>query len=457
VKILVTHPGRQHSHRAALALESAGMLAAYWSGVPAAAAETPGLPAFLRRRLAGYAPIALPPDRLRSFLPTPMLRRAGDALLPHAAAARLDYLACRLFDRWAAAGLPRIAAADLPRIAAAGQLGSAASSQPVLAGTSRPPSGGGAAAVIACEISALSTFRAARRRGLVTILDAPSIHHAAQDRLHGTTDPPALHRRILRLKDAEIALADHVLTVSELARDTYLAAGVAPAKVHAVPLGADLALFTPSPGGTAGERPFVFLFCGAAIPRKGYDLLLAAFAEVAAAAPGARLRTAGPLAAGAPPLAAAVAARLSHAGPLPQAALVRELQAADCLVLPSRNDSYAMVVPEALACGLPVLVSDMVGAATLVTPGASGWIVPAGDGPALAPRGRARHASGLPRRRRGRHLACLLPAAHRPAAPPAGGVSHPMSLHAAAPSPTAPLAPLHRAGPGRASGERRGR
>src|SRR5262249_32477458 len=51
---------------------------------------------------------------------------------------------------------------------------------------------------------------------------------------------------------------------------------------------------------------------------------------------------------------------------------------------PSRNDSYAMVVPEALACGVPVLVSDMVGAKTLVTPGRDGWIVPAGDGEALA-------------------------------------------------------------------------
>jgi glycosyltransferase involved in cell wall biosynthesis len=45
-----------------------------------------------------------------------------------------------------------------------------------------------------------------------------------------------------------------------------------------------------------------------------------------------------------------------------------------------------MVVAEALACGLPVLVSDMVGAAELVTPGRNGWIVPAGDTTALAER-----------------------------------------------------------------------
>ena len=61
--------------------------------------------------------------------------------------------------------------------------------------------------------------------------DAPSIHHATQDRLHGTTDSPDLHRRIVAVKDAEIALADHVLTVSELARRTYLDAGVPPEKL----------------------------------------------------------------------------------------------------------------------------------------------------------------------------------------------------------------------------------
>ena len=161
MKVLITHPGRQHSHQAAVALEQAGMLAGYWSGVPAVAAQARRLPSWLRRRFERYAPVPLDPRRLRWFPATPALRRLGDALLPHGGAARVDLLACRLFDRWAAAGLRR-AAAD---------------------------------AVIACEISALATFRAARRLGIATILDAPSLHHDAQDRLHGTTDPPGLHRR----------------------------------------------------------------------------------------------------------------------------------------------------------------------------------------------------------------------------------------------------------------------
>ncbi len=370
MRVLVTHPGRQHSHQAALALEQAGMLAGYWSGVPALAAQARHLPAWARRRFDRYAPVPLDPRRARWFPATPALRRLGDALLPPAGAARLDLLACRLFDRWAAAGLARAAATTAATTA-------------------------NIDAVIACEISALATFRAARRLGIATILDAPSLHHATQDRLHGTTDPPDLHRRITRIKDREIALADQVLTVSDLARDTYLAAGVPAGQVHAVMLGADLELFTPRPaaGAPAGrggdsdsDDAFRFLFCGATIRRKGFDLLLAAFDRVAGAAPAARLRVVGPRGDAAGALAGRGDERIAVTGAVSQPALAEELRRADCLVLPSRNDSYGMVIAEALACGLPVLVSDMVGAKALVTPGSNGWIVPAGDAAALAER-----------------------------------------------------------------------
>jgi len=66
--------------------------------------------------------------------------------------------------------------------------------------------------------------------------------------------------------------------------------------------------------------------------------------------------------------------------------LATELRGADCLVLPSRNDSFGMVVAEALACGTPVIVSEMVGAKDLVEERVSGWIVPTEDADALAAR-----------------------------------------------------------------------
>ncbi|HEY4562229.1 MAG TPA: glycosyltransferase family 4 protein, partial [Thermoanaerobaculia bacterium] len=213
---------------------------------------------------------------------------------------------------------------------------------------------------------------------------APSIHHAAQDRLHGTTDSPRLHRRIVAIKDAEIALAGHILTVSELARQTYLEAGVPPEKVHAVPLGADLELFSPDGARRAGD--LVFLFSGATLHRKGFDLLLEAFDRVRAAHPAVRLRLVGPRGDAAPLLDRRGLEGIDVLGPMPQPALAAELRRADVLVLPSRNDSYGMVVAEALAAGTPVLVSEMVGAKDLVSERKTGWIVPVEDAAALAER-----------------------------------------------------------------------
>lgn len=352
--VLVTHPGRQHSHQAALALQKAGLLAGYWAGVPCLEEQRRFVPHAIWQRLIQYAPVPLDPQRVRWAPWVPGLRRLGDRLLPQDAARRADFAACRLFDRWVARRLPRAY--------------------------------GAISAVIACEISAETTFRAARERGMRTILDAPSIHWSAQDRLHGTLDAPRLHRRIIEVKEAEIALADHILTVSELARQTYLEAGVPAEKVHAIPLGADLSLFQPGGTGTADREGFVFLFAGATIHRKGFDLLLEAFSQVAAQVPDARLRLVGPRGDAAHLLERYPFAPIEAVGLTDQRGLAAEFRRADCLVLPSRNDSYAMVVTEALASGLPVIVSEMVGAKDLVREGRNGWIVPAGDAVPLAER-----------------------------------------------------------------------
>lgn len=58
---------------------------------------------------------------------------------------------------------------------------------------------------------------------------------------------------------------------------------------------------------------------------------------------------------------------------------------ADIVVLPSEAESWGLVVNEAMACGVPAVVSDSVGCGPdLVAPGATGATFPCGDVPALA-------------------------------------------------------------------------
>ena len=59
--------------------------------------------------------------------------------------------------------------------------------------------------------------------------------------------------------------------------------------------------------------------------------------------------------------------------------------AADVFVLPSRHDGWGLVVNEALGAGLPIVVSDRVGAGRdLVKDGENGFVFPSEDVDALA-------------------------------------------------------------------------
>jgi len=60
--------------------------------------------------------------------------------------------------------------------------------------------------------------------------------------------------------------------------------------------------------------------------------------------------------------------------------------ASDVLVLPG-CESWGLVVNEAMACGVPAVVSDAAGCAPdVIEEGGTGWVFPARDVPALAQR-----------------------------------------------------------------------
>jgi glycosyltransferase involved in cell wall biosynthesis len=77
--------------------------------------------------------------------------------------------------------------------------------------------------------------------------------------------------------------------------------------------------------------------------------------------------------------------RVRFLGFVNQSRLPEVYAASDLLVLPSEYDSWGLVVNEAMVCGLPVIVSDRVGAERdLVRPGETGEIYPVGNVAALS-------------------------------------------------------------------------
>ena len=62
----------------------------------------------------------------------------------------------------------------------------------------------------------------------------------------------------------------------------------------------------------------------------------------------------------------------------------KEIEMARALVLPSFAEGLPVVIMEAMALGRPVVSTTVAGIPELVTPGETGWLVPAGDVAALA-------------------------------------------------------------------------
>ena len=71
-------------------------------------------------------------------------------------------------------------------------------------------------------------------------------------------------------------------------------------------------------------------------------------------------------------------------GAVPQAALADAFRAGSVLVLPSLEEGFGLVIPQALNCGLPAIVSDAVGGKDFVRHRETGSIFPARDAGALA-------------------------------------------------------------------------
>ena len=228
--------------------------------------------------------------------------------------------------------------------------------------------------------NALATLK---ERGLIARI-ARTVHH-----VDSFSDP-----RLLALQRRAITAADRHFVVSHawrerLAADFGIDAGV-------VGNGVDTARFTPAADGREaalrqrfglGDGP-VFLSIGGVEQRKNTVGILKAFAQVHARQPSARLLIAGGASlldhdayrqlfaeilgqSGMPPGA------VIETGPIRQADMPALYRIADALVFPSLNEGFGLVVLEAMASDLPVVVSRIAPFTEYLGEGDALWCDPA--------------------------------------------------------------------------------
>jgi D-inositol-3-phosphate glycosyltransferase len=203
--------------------------------------------------------------------------------------------------------------------------------------------------------------------------------------------------------------------------------GADPGKIHVISPGVDTDRFHPIPAAHAKERIGIcpdrrmILFVGRIEPLKGIDHLLEAIARVVDRLPELRNGLCVPIIGGEPnrideddemvrlqELRERLGIRdvVTFLGSKNQDTLQYYYSAAEMVVMPSDYESFGMVALEAMACGTPVVASDVGGLAFLVKDGQTGHRVPAGDKEALADRIAQLLTDELSRRRIGQRAAC---------------------------------------------------
>lgn len=182
----------------------------------------------------------------------------------------------------------------------------------------------------------------------------------------------------------EREMACYHAVASTVVRDQLVRRGVSSKKIWIVPYGADETVFHSRAVRESVSGEFNIVFAGQLALRKGVRVLLEAYAL--ARKPGWRLDLYGPKTREMDKVwfSYEVSATTQLRGVVGAAELAQVFRRASVLVLPSLEEGFGLVVPQALSCGLPCIVSDRVGAKDLIQHRVNGSIVPVGDAKTLA-------------------------------------------------------------------------
>lgn len=246
--------------------------------------------------------------------------------------------------------------------------------------------------VIASQGGATRTFRRAQRTGSRAVLIASTPHAGAERELIAVEERRLRLARkpfstlVLRARteriQREYQMADLILANSDFTRRDLVAHGIQSSKIVTTPLGVDLGLFAPRHYSVNADATRL-VYVGSVSPRKGLWFLADALARMNGEGASVQcdlygtaqqdylrlLRT------------HSGASVMTYHGPISHHRLADAYENADFFVFPSLSDGFGLVIYEAMACGVPVIVTDRCGAE--VRHNDNGLVVPAGDSQAL--------------------------------------------------------------------------
>jgi glycosyltransferase involved in cell wall biosynthesis len=238
---------------------------------------------------------------------------------------------------------------------------------------------------------ALEGIREAKRKGMISIVDHGSSHMMWANEVYKREyerfqirNTKEIAPWLIEKENKEFTESDYVFVCSQHAKNTFIRQGYDSDKIIVNNLGVDLKAFYKI---KKDDNIFRIIFCGGIRVTKGVHYLIKAFNE--AALPNAELWLIG---GGYPNKEIDIVVKRMNLnfhnvhvkGPCPQGGLYKLFSQGSVFCLPSLDDGFGMVVPQALACGLPVIVTENTGAKDIVRDGENGFIVPVCDSQAIS-------------------------------------------------------------------------
>jgi glycosyltransferase involved in cell wall biosynthesis len=235
---------------------------------------------------------------------------------------------------------------------------------------------------------ALESLRWAARASIPTVLESPNGHIRNFRRVYdeesarwcSATFYGHPNAAMVDRVENEYLLASRIRVSSEWSKRSMLSNGVISKEIGMFEQPVNLSRYTPNPSPPRAEGPLRVCYVGSLDLRKGFVYLLRAANRL-----GTKIDLEIVGATGDPSCrklfqreSAGLNLRCAPGDP------IAAYQRAELFVMPTLEDGSPFAVAEAMASGLPVIVTDCCGAAEWVRPGESGWVVPGADAGALA-------------------------------------------------------------------------
>ena len=235
----------------------------------------------------------------------------------------------------------------------------------------------------------LEALKWAKRNGVPSVLESPNGHirnflevcEQEAARWCGENFRGHPTREMVARVEEEYKIADRIRVSSEWSKKTMVERGIPGNKIDLLQQPVDLNRFRPANKIKDRKGPLRLCFVGSLDLRKGFVYLLEAMRLVGPDR--TELEIVG--ATGSRSCAKLFATErrglnVTSAPGDPLSAYRR----AELFVFPTLEDGSPFAVAEAMACGLPVVVTESCGAAEWVVPGVTGWIVPPRNSESLA-------------------------------------------------------------------------